>query len=181
MEVSQMSMFSQIQSEPTCTTVDECVQNDKLSNNLWTWAHRLETLGMVLFVFLLAYGIYAAKQAAMVEEIVGFYYTRVETKFDSALFLVELINWALYAFIEYCSYHVVALLIGALAGIYQSSKAAARLQEYHIRKAEGTLEAGGESSPDAGEERWATCPQCGTPQHAARGKCFQCGATLPSE
>lgn len=176
-----MSMFSQIQSEPICTTVDECVQNDKLSNNLWTWAHRLETLGMVLFVFLLVYGIYAAKQVAMVEEIVGVYYTRVETKFDSTVFFVELINWALYAFVEYCLYHVVALLIGALAGIYQSTKAAARLQEYHIRKEEGILEAGEKSSPDAGEDRWVTCPQCGTAQRAARGKCFQCGTTLPCE
>lgn len=176
MEASLMSMFSQIQSEPTCTTVDECVQNDKLSNNLWIWAHRLEILGMVLFVLLLVYGVYAAVQAATVEEIKGgAYYTWVETKFDFAVFVVEMIDWALYAFVEYCLYHVVALLIGALAGIYQNAKAAARLQEYHIRKAEGTLEAGG------GEDRWTTCPQCGTQQRAARGKCYQCGATLPSK
>lgn len=184
-----MSMFSQIQSEPTCTTVDECVQNDKLSNNLWTWAHRLETLGMALFVFLLVYGIYAAVQGATVEVVKGTYYQRVETEFDFMAFLVGLINWALYAFIEYCLYHVVALLIGALAGIYQNTKAAARLQEYHIRKGEGTLEAGKRSSPEAGEkassdvgeDRRVTCPQCGTRQHAVREKCYQCGATLPIE
>lgn len=182
MEVSPMSMFSQIQSEPTCTTVDECVQKDKLSNNLWIWAHRLETLGMVLFVFLLGYGIYAAAQGAMVEVVEGAYYPRVETKFDFLIFLVGLINWILYAFIEYCLYHVVALLIGALAGIYQNTKVAARLQEYHIRKAEGRYtEGGGKSSPHAGEDQRVTCPQCGTRQHAVREKCYQCGATLHCE
>ena len=184
-----MSMFSQIQSEPTCTTVDECVQNDRLSNNLWTWAHRLETLGMALFVFLLVFGIYAAVQGATVEVEKGYYYTYTETEFDFGVFSIELVNWAFYAFVEYCLYHVVALLIGALAGIYQNTKAAARLQEYHIRKGEGTF-GGGKRPSSAAEEKpspvaevdpWLTCPQCGTRQSATREKGDQCGAPLPHE
>lgn len=184
-----MSMFSQIKNEPTCTTVDECVQSDRLSNDLWTWAHRLEKLGMALFVLLLVYGIYAAAQGAMVEEVHSW---GVETEFDFMAFLVGLIDWAFYAFIEYCLYHVVALLIGALAGIYQNTKAAARLQEYQtrkgegvpaagVRKAEGTLAAGEKSSPEAKEDGRVTCPKCGTPQHAVREKCYNCGTPLPRE
>lgn len=201
-----MSMFSQIQSEPTCTTVDECVQNDKLSNNLWTWAHRLETLGMVLFVFLLVYGIYAAVQGAMVG-VVHYQWVGLKTEFDFMVFLVGLIDWAIYAFIEYCLYHVVALLIGALAGIYQNTKATARLQEYQLRNLiaqEASSPRSAQSAetvrdvaqaeqkeavpspvvaPSGSPRGYGTvcCPQCGRSQSNAREKCYQCGAPLKTE
>lgn len=188
-----MSMFSEIQSEPVCTTVDECVQNDRLSNNLWTWAHRLETLGVVLFVFLLGYGIYAAVQGAMVE-VVPYQWVGSETEFDFMVFLVGLIDWAIYAFIEYCLYHVVALLIGALAGIYQNTKATARLQEYQLRhlvmegavaseSARSTETVPAQAAPSGSPRGYGTvyCPRCGRSQSNAREKCYQCGAPLKTE
>ena len=73
-------------------------------------------------------------------------------KFNFGTFFINLIDAAICAFIEYCIYHVVALLIGALASITQHTKATAKLLEYQLSKGEPV---------DVAENEWQ-CKKCGS-------------------
>ncbi len=90
---------------------------------------RLETLGKILFVAIIVIGVITAITSSFYEDI-SIYSYRTETKFDWGMFFLQLMDTALTAFIEYCVYHVVALLIGALASITQNTRATARILEY---------------------------------------------------
>jgi hypothetical protein len=56
--------------------------------------------------------------------------------FSPALFFTNLFTYLIYAFVEYCVYHVLALLIASLARIVQSNRTMARLAELQARKNE---------------------------------------------
>lgn len=47
--------------------------------------------------------------------------------------LTSLFTYAFYAFLEYCAYHAIALLIGALASIVQNTNVSANLALYSIK------------------------------------------------
>lgn len=49
----------------------------------------------------------------------------------------NLLSWTLYAFLEYCAYHILALLVGSLATIVQNTKITANITLYNSAKAEG--------------------------------------------
>ena len=51
--------------------------------------------------------------------------------FDFEIFIPLLLETALYAFLEYCAYHILALLIGALASIVQNTKISANVALYN--------------------------------------------------
>lgn len=200
-----MSMFSETQKEQTCATVEECTRRDKVADNLWAWADRLESLGVVLCLLLLVGGLIVSWQSAQAAVRVTSW--GVKAEFDWGTFLWSLVSWMLYAFIGYCSCHSLALLVGALAGIYQNTKTTARLQEYQLRNtvAQEAVPARSaqpvETTRDVAqiEQKEATpapvaapsgtprgygtvcCPQCGRSQSDAREKCYQCGAPLKTE
>ncbi len=74
----------------------------------------------------------------------GTYYTWTEsetiTTFEWDIFVVSIIETALYAFIEYCVYYVLALLIASLASIVQHTKITANISLYTSAQAEGITE-----------------------------------------
>lgn len=87
-------------------------------------------------------------------------------KFNFGTFFMNLVDAAIRAFIEYCIYHVVALLIGSLASITQHTKATAKLLEYQLSKDEPVDVANGE---------WQ-CKKCGRVNSDYVGTC-SCGNT----
>ena len=102
------------------------------------------------------------------------YYGEVKYKFNFGTFFINLIDAAICAFIEYCIYHVVALLIGALASITQHTKATAKLLEYQLSKGEPVDVANGEIGVDnTSSQRF--CKICGTEISEDADFCPNCG------
>ena len=166
------------------TSIDDCLKPDGITDNLWDWAERLEKLGKILFWIIIIFGFVIALSTSTVTTEVekGYYYTYTdtETTFSFEVFLTSVVQTALYAFIEYCAYHVLALLIGALANITQNTKTTAKLTEYVARKTlneEKTENDINQVNPPViartnnGER---VCPMCGQSQKAGK-ICWSCG------
>ena len=133
-----MNIVTESKKQEKISSINDCLKPDSITDNLWVWAERLEKLGKILFWIIIISGFVIALSTSIVttEVVEGVYYpyTDTETTFSFGVFLTSVVQTALYAFIEYCAYHVLALLIGALANITQNTKATARLTEYVARK-----------------------------------------------
>lgn len=157
------NMFKETSRHVKPISVEDSIKSDRVIDNLWSWCSRLETLGFVLFIILIIIGIITSIISGF--ETVGITYSgKPEYKFNFGTFFVNLMGSALYAFIEYCAYHVIALLIGALASITQNTKATARLLEYQLS---------GNEAPS--ENEWK-CKNCGRINSSYVGTC-SCGNT----
>lgn len=142
------NMFKETSKHVKPISVEDSIKSDRVIDNLWSWCSRLETLGIILFIILIIIGIIASIIAGF--EVVDISYGgKPKYEFNFGMFFVTLLDYALYAFIEYCAYHVFALLIGALASITQNTKATARLLEYQLSADELP-----------GENEWK-CEKCG--------------------
>ena len=133
-----MDNFTDSKKHKKITSIDDCLQPDSITENLWAWAKRLENLGELLFCIIILSGIIIAISTSIITTEVeyGSYYkySYTETTFSFGVFIAAIAQTALYAFIEYCVYHALALLIGALANITQNTKTTAKLTEYIARK-----------------------------------------------
>ncbi len=121
------NMFSGKTEKKVPKTLSECTQSDATVDNLHAWAERLENWGAIFFVVLIIVGIIATVvetiQVADVNEDMAF-----------SAFLTSAITWGVYAFIEYCVYHALALLISALASITQNTMVSANVALYEAAK-----------------------------------------------
>ena len=100
--------------------------------NLHIWSERLEKWGKTLFWILVIWGIIVAFNVSIVEGE-NKWGTPVTT-FDFALFMAALVETGIYAFLEYCAYHVLALFISALALITQNTIISANVALYEVPK-----------------------------------------------
>lgn len=125
------NMFSGKTEKTVPKNLSECITPDATTTNLHHWAERLENWGKILFFILIVVGIITT-----ITDTITVANSPVE---DSAVgtFISTAISWGLYAFIEYCAYHVLALLISALASITQNTIISANVALYDTAKAEG--------------------------------------------
>ena len=137
-------MFSEYKDKKIPKDLKSCYKKDKLNSNLWKWCERLEVWGKVLFACILVFGlIFSVISSQITEEVThGTYYTytTTETYFDSELCFLSLLKTFGYAFLEYCSFHVVALIIGSLASIVQHTQITANIALYKAAKSEGVTD-----------------------------------------
>ena len=171
------NMFSGKTSKQIPATLNECTREDATVNNLHIWAARLETFGKILFWILIGAGvILALVESIQTEEVnIGSTYypiTKTITTFDFELFLTSIGQTALYAFIEYCSFHVLALLISALASITQNTIISANVALYQAAKDSESNQELNQTAAPAGT--WI-CKDCGTHNSLNYGQCKKCG------
>lgn len=141
------NMFSGYIKKEIPKNMDDCIKPDSVSTNLWVWCERLEKWGKILFWILFIGGLIFSISSSIVEKEVvvreATYWsdakTEVRTTFDFELFIPLLLDTALYAFLEYCAYHIIALLIGALASIVQNTKITADIALYNTAKNESLI------------------------------------------
>ena len=145
-----VNMFSDNVEKKVPKNLKECYSIDNTSQNLWLWCERLEGWGKFLFWFIIVSGLITAIASSItVKEITkGIYYTYTdtETSFDFELFITALVSTSIYAFVEYCAYHVLALLISSLATMVQNTRITANIALYNVAKEEGILNKENESS-----------------------------------
>ena len=113
-------------------SLKECYEEDSVSVNLWHWSDWLKSWGgKVLGVLIVVGIIFTIAEAIQVADI------------DKDLVVFTVINsiiiWGLYAFLEYCAYNVLSLLVAALASIVQNSKISANIALYSAAKDEHLL------------------------------------------
>ena len=181
------NMFSGKQEKHIPKTLSECTRSDATVDNLHAWSERLENQGQIFFVVLIIIGIISTiidtVQIADVNEELVF-----------STLVTSIITWALYAFIEYCAFHVLALLISALACITQNTMISADVALYEAAKnAPNAAEAvpqpkpnfsAASFSPDSymrdtktitpPDSMWV-CRNCGTNNKNEHGQCKKCG------
>lgn len=138
------NMFSGNQEKKIPRNFKECYETDSITRNLWLWCERLEKWGKILFWILIIGGFIMAIWGSFGEKEVivreASFYREAETEirktFDFNIFVSLLFDTALYAFLEYCAYHLIALLIGSLATIVQYTKITANIILYNSAKTE---------------------------------------------
>ena len=93
-------------------SLDECIAPYPTTENLYRWAGRLKNLGYVLCCILIVCGLFNI--ASVADSI------RAASK-DAVIsaLLPIIIQWAVSVFIVYCIYHVLAVLLEALATTVQ--------------------------------------------------------------
>ncbi len=124
------NMFDKMENKQIPKSLDECLRPDPLLNNLWSWCQWLERFGKILFWVIIIFGTIYSVLTSFQEVEKGIYYTYTDTEFNFILFLTSLWRIAIYAALEYCSYHLIALLIGAFSSIVQNTKISTDLNLY---------------------------------------------------
>lgn len=138
------NMFSGNREKQIPKDLKDCYKTDSTTQNLWIWCERLETCGKILFWILIIGGLIFSISTSIVEKEViveeATFWREAETElretFDFEIFIPLLFETALYSFIEYCAYHVLALLISSLASIVQHTKITANIALYNSAKSE---------------------------------------------
>jgi len=146
-------------------TLSECTSPDATASNLHDWSGKLENWGKILFVILIIIGIIST-----IVDTVNMADINEDMAFVTCI--TSAIIWALYAFIEYCAYHVLALLISALASITQNTIISANVALYEAsQKLDAVQYVDHGPAPDG---MWA-CKNCGTHNSLNYGQCKNCG------
>ena len=121
------TMFTENLEKEIPKSLNDCYKTDNLTKNLWIWCERIEKVGIIFFRVLIVLGI--------IISIIGLI-NDMDYNEDQALpnLITTFTTWGIYAFIEYVSYHVIALLIGSLASIVQHTKITANVALYNCKK-----------------------------------------------
>ena len=169
------NMFFQNNQKNIPRNLEECYRQNDVSADLRSWGKKAEKLGKVLFIIIIIAGIIVSLATSITSKTVikGSYYsyTDTETDFNFQLFLIKSVTYAIYAFAEYCIYHIVVLLMYSLAEIVQNSSITANIALYNSN--------GGNSevSDEADSEKVHTwrCSNCGN--ITSTDPCSHCGFT----
>ena len=122
------NMFKGYQNKKIPTSIADCIAPNSLSLNLWKWCKRVETLGCIMATVVLILSLMQSIQAASVtQEVETLYGSRDKQTFDVWIFVLYLFGSVAKAFVTYCSFHSVALLLGAISSIVQNTRISADL------------------------------------------------------
>lgn len=164
------SMFSGKGEKQIPKTLSECIKSDSTATDLYRWSERLESLGYILFIILILVGIIStiSNTSAMVD---------LEEDMAFTTFFTSAITWTLYAFIEYCAYHVLSLLLRALASITQNTIISANVA---LLNANADSNAAG-GQPIIAEQKETKINTSSTIRNYGNYECGKCGASGPYE
>ena len=111
------------------TSLKECYETDDVSRKLSQWADWLKIWGKRVLIILLIFGIFST-----IEDAIAM--ADIDEDLVVLTIISSLASWGLYAFIEYCTYNAIALLVLALATIVQNTKITAYTTLYNASKSE---------------------------------------------
>ena len=185
------NMFSNKSKKQVPKTFGECIAPDATVSELHSWAESLENWGKTLFKLIIVYGIYSTIRILF-----------TNSSDDEATLILALISsiitWSFYAFVEYIAYHVLALLVSALAYITHNSLISANIALYEasknidpseknmeepektfdVKTSVRTSNSANSAKPvqftPAPDGMWL-CKNCGTHNKNEYGQCKKCG------
>lgn len=129
------NMFSNNSKTTIPKSLSECTKPNATVDNLHSWSEKLEKWGKILFVVILILGVIVTvtemiKTQELRQEYRHAMEEYVELPSEVEILFNKLLTWGFYALLEYCAYHVLALLISALAFITQSTNISANVALY---------------------------------------------------
>ena len=107
------NMFSGNREKKIPKSLKECYASDSVTENLWIWCERLETIGKFFAIITVIATIITG--IALAEST------------DGISIVIAIFAAPIAAFLEYISFHIVALLVGSLASIVQNTKISANI------------------------------------------------------
>lgn len=139
------NMFTGNREKHIPKTFKDCYKTDSMSNDLWHWCENLERWGKILFILIIVGGLILAITGSITEKEVVIREatswrdaeTEIKKSFDINAFIYVALETTFYAIIEYIMYHIIALLIGALATIVQSTRITANVALYKFATKNG--------------------------------------------
>jgi len=173
------NLFGSTEKERIPKTLEECAQKSNTAMSILEWSDRLEKWGAALMVVLIIAGLIMSFTAANAGEEDLFLVN----------FLVSVLTWALYAFIELCVFQVAALLLRALANITQATVVTANVALYNASKNGEQPQAAPDAPVQSSSKTpaWAVaaatpapkakvwvCPECGN-ANTSGNTCEMCG------
>ena len=150
-EVSTLSL------RKTPDSISTCMKPDSLSQELWKWAKKIDDWGHLVYRLILICGAIVTigiafnfefalsivnPVLAILNSAFGLYGEDEQTILTITAVIASIFVWGLSAFLEYCVYHVIALLTAALASIVQSNKITSDLALYHANVSAGGIAKG---------------------------------------
>ena len=167
-------------------TQEECLRPNKTIHNMWSWAQALEVLGIICAIGVAIFGLVTAIGAGKLASALD-----QRSTFKFGTFLTTFLPFVLYAFLTYCGFHALALIISAIGNItYNSlvSAKAALTQTFHSGSQKSDSNKGTASTHVSEENPWA---KLDTLQKAAPAKadsatdhnywlCPKCGKRQPN-
>ena len=170
-------VFSYVKERKIPKTVKDCCKADILVNNMRDWSKNLESWGAGLFAALIIIGIIST----IVESVK---IADVDAEIVFVAIVLSAIKWVLWAIVEYCVYHSLALLLATFASIVQSTRFSSDIELYKLAKEEGVskeniqhLHMPGASQPiyeKINSQTWK-CKHCGTVNPLSVLDCKACG------
>lgn len=176
----------------------ECYKTDSITQNLWLWCERLEKWGFRICIALAVIGIFSIisngiETAQLLDKLnidmneIKTASTKygIEIKSVFEVIVEEIFRWSLYCFLEYCAYHILALLVGSLATIVQHIKITTNISLYNSAKAEGITDDYEEECEEKQEDNTKQSDYSKTLSKIANSKigttweCKKCGAKNP--
>lgn len=137
------NMFSGNADKKIPNDLRDCCKTDDVTNNLWDWCERVESWGFRICIFLaiigtisiISNGIQASQllkelniDMNEIKTAAAEYGIEIKSVFE--VVVEGIFDWFLYCFIEYCTYHIIALLIASLASIVQHTRITANVALY---------------------------------------------------
>lgn len=118
------NIFSEIEEKRIPKNFKDCYTNDSLTDSLWQWVKNLEKIGKIFAILFAIITIIIS--IAMFEDT------------DGASVVIGIFVAPIIAFLEYVSFHMIALLLASLASIVQNTKISANIELYkHINTING--------------------------------------------
>lgn len=117
-----MNMFSETLKEAQINSINDCTRIDPVSDNLWTWAKRIETLGKILFWILIIDGLILSILSGYAGIGIEKYLMPNDNEFNFNIFLMSFLEYGLYAYLEFCSYHILASLLVRLQALFKTQE-----------------------------------------------------------
>ena len=110
-------------------TLNECIENGKVERDLWRWSELMEVIGVVLLFLIVVGGFFVSFSIST--ELRGDY--SIGPEFFILLFVCVVIG-----LVQYISFRIIALLIGAQASVVENTRISANIAMYKAAQAEET-------------------------------------------
>ncbi len=165
------NMFTGKQHKKVPQSIADCIAPDSLSLNLWRWCQRVETFGFVMMAVVIFLGFIQSIQAASAVQELETLYGKDKQSFDVWVFLLALLETAVKAFVTYCAFHCVALLLGAISSIVQNTRISADLA---LLNSMSNPELSIDNEKNVAAKTWV-CKNCKAVNSANSIFCTSCG------
>ena len=144
-------------------TLNECIKTNSTVSDLYLWAERVENWGNILLALLIIEGIIFT-----IVEVVSL--IDVNESMIIPTIITSIITWGLYVFLAYCAYHIISLILHALASITHHTMISANVALFESQTSNKQEEK--TPAPQVSGGKWK-CPDCSNtlPYDVIRCKC----------